>query len=287
MMNVCGYQGRGREPVAEHEKVSKDDALAQLRDKLAGGLARENLTKVQLARAVRLSRSTISAALQQDGPVPSRSTVSAMARKLRLSEDDMDELWKRAAGKAVVGGETPQDPPAARPRDDVAVREQFTPDSNDRGGGDDKAEGGGAPEKPGSLGTRLRSRPILVATAFLCGALTGALACFILIDRSAAGDSDIYSAPCKASQLACLYADDFKGDVIGLKPGQEIKSFERYGLSGRVSSWRNYTGVTCHWYEREDFKGEPHPMVGSTGVPLKGNDHENDTPSSVKCDRKK
>ncbi|MFB8038628.1 helix-turn-helix domain-containing protein [Streptomyces sp. NPDC056004] len=273
--------------MAEHEKVSKDDALAQLRDKLAGGLARENLTKTQLARAVSLSRSTISAALQQDGPVPSRSTVSAMARRLGLSEDDIDELWKRAAGKAVVGRETPQNPPAARPRDDVAVREQFTPDSNDQGGGDDKAEGGDAPEKPGSVGTRLRSRPILVATAFLCGALTGALAFFIPTHRSVAGDADIYSSgSCKVSKLACLYTDDFKGGVIGLKPGQEVKSFEKYGLNDQISSWRNYAGVTCYWYTDEDFKGEPHSMVGSTGVNLGKWGHENDTPSSVRCDSK-
>ncbi|MDV9193386.1 peptidase inhibitor family I36 protein [Streptomyces sp. SR27] len=214
-----------------------------------------------------------------------------MAKKLGLSERDIEELWKRAVGKAVVGREAPQEPPAARPGDDAAVREQFTPDSNDQGGGDGKAEGGDAPEKPGSVGTRLRSRPILVATAFLCGALTGALAFFIPTHRSVAGDSDIYSSSdyCEVSKLACLYMDDnFKGGAIGLKPGQEVKSLGTYNLNDQISSWRNYTGVTCYWYADEDFKGQRYPMTGRTGVNLKRKPDplENNTPSSVRCDSK-
>lgn len=73
-----------------------DSALAELRRKLEGGLARARL-KTDLAARARLSRTTVQLAFQTDGPVPSTQTVTAPARALKLPVEELLELRKTAA----------------------------------------------------------------------------------------------------------------------------------------------------------------------------------------------
>ncbi|MFE2585219.1 helix-turn-helix domain-containing protein [Streptomyces sp. NPDC059378] len=88
------------------ERRGPEAALVELRRRLADGLARARLAKTQLADRpqTELSRSTIQAAFQKGGPVPSAATVAKLARALRLPEDELLALRRTAAGEA--------DPPA-------------------------------------------------------------------------------------------------------------------------------------------------------------------------------
>ncbi|MEU2718239.1 tetratricopeptide repeat protein [Streptomyces sp. NPDC007205] len=74
-------------------------ALTELRQLLEDALAREGLTKIQLAARTGLARTTIQTAFQPGGPVPSAATVAALAGKLGLPDEQMLELRRTAAGE--------------------------------------------------------------------------------------------------------------------------------------------------------------------------------------------
>ncbi|MFF7095758.1 helix-turn-helix domain-containing protein [Streptomyces rubradiris] len=77
-----------------------DAALTELRRRLATELARARLSQTQLAAQARLGRTTVSEALSSRKPVPSAETVVAMARVLKLPEEELLELRRTAAEKA-------------------------------------------------------------------------------------------------------------------------------------------------------------------------------------------
>ncbi|MFD7876918.1 helix-turn-helix domain-containing protein [Streptomyces sp. NPDC059766] len=85
----------------EHNGVNP--AIAKLRSRLGEGLARLGLNQSDLARRAGLGRTTVSEAFQTDGPVPSERTVAALARALRLPDDELLSLRR----DAVQGGERP------------------------------------------------------------------------------------------------------------------------------------------------------------------------------------
>ncbi len=67
------------------EQNGHNSALTELRRKLTGGLARARLNQTQLAARAELGRTTVSEALSDKKPVPSRETVAALARALKRS----------------------------------------------------------------------------------------------------------------------------------------------------------------------------------------------------------
>lgn len=75
-----------------------DAALAELRRRLEGGLARAGLKKMDLVAWTGLSRTTVQLAFQADGPVPSAQTVTALARALKLPVEELLALQRFAAG---------------------------------------------------------------------------------------------------------------------------------------------------------------------------------------------
>ncbi|MFM9634066.1 helix-turn-helix domain-containing protein [Streptomyces galilaeus] len=82
-------------------------ALTELRERLAGGLARARLTQTQLAARAGLARTTVSEALSPTKPVPSSKTVAALADALRLPVQELLILQRTAAeesGTIPTGG---------------------------------------------------------------------------------------------------------------------------------------------------------------------------------------
>ncbi|MEV6576426.1 helix-turn-helix domain-containing protein [Streptomyces sp. NPDC051577] len=73
-------------------------ALIELRRMLDDGRARAGLNKTQLAARTGLGRTTVSAAFQADGGVPSADTVAALADALKLPHGRLLELRREAAG---------------------------------------------------------------------------------------------------------------------------------------------------------------------------------------------
>ncbi|WP_225637414.1 XRE family transcriptional regulator [Streptomyces solaniscabiei] len=78
----------------------QEEQLVQLRNRLADGLARKRLTKVQVAAQARLGRTTVQEAFRADGPVPSAETVVGLANVLGLPRAELLELRRRALGNA-------------------------------------------------------------------------------------------------------------------------------------------------------------------------------------------
>jgi tetratricopeptide (TPR) repeat protein len=78
----------------------REVALSELRTRLEDGLARKRLTKIQLAAQTALGRTTVHAAFQHDGPVPSAATVAALAARLGLPVEELLELRRAATGEA-------------------------------------------------------------------------------------------------------------------------------------------------------------------------------------------
>ncbi|MFE0648324.1 tetratricopeptide repeat protein [Streptomyces sp. NPDC059534] len=72
------------------------EPLAELRGRLQSGLARARLSKDQLARRAGLGRTTVAAAFQPDGPLPSPRTLAALADVLGLRHEELLDL-RRAA----------------------------------------------------------------------------------------------------------------------------------------------------------------------------------------------
>jgi hypothetical protein len=75
-----------------------DSALAELRRRLEGGLARARLKKTDLVARTGLSRTTVQLAFQADGPPPTGPTVTALARALKLPVEELLALQRVAAG---------------------------------------------------------------------------------------------------------------------------------------------------------------------------------------------
>ncbi|MFG2030016.1 helix-turn-helix domain-containing protein [Streptomyces sp. NPDC048825] len=92
----------------QDEQTEQAAALNELRRSLHDGLARSPLDKTQLARRTGLSRTTVQLAFQDDASTPSARTVSALARALKLPEQEMLRLRRSAAAEAgpFVGGES-------------------------------------------------------------------------------------------------------------------------------------------------------------------------------------
>ncbi|WP_432101295.1 helix-turn-helix domain-containing protein [Streptomyces sp. WAC 04229] len=77
----------------------REDPLAELRNRLADGLARTRLSKTQLAHQAQLSRTTVHEALKADTSAPSAETIAAISRVLRLPTAELLDLRRRAAGE--------------------------------------------------------------------------------------------------------------------------------------------------------------------------------------------
>ncbi|MFE0453045.1 AAA family ATPase, partial [Streptomyces sp. NPDC058914] len=89
------------------EQNGHNPALTELRRRLTGGLARSRLNQTQLAARAELGRTTVSEALSSKKPVPSRETVAALARVLKLPVDELLVLQRTAAeesGTVTMGG---------------------------------------------------------------------------------------------------------------------------------------------------------------------------------------
>ncbi|MGK5450199.1 helix-turn-helix domain-containing protein [Streptomyces radiopugnans] len=85
------------------EQEGRDAALAELRARLADGLARARLTKTQLAQRAGLGRTTVQQAFRDGAPVPSDATVAALTHVLGLSEEELLALRRTAAEKDILG----------------------------------------------------------------------------------------------------------------------------------------------------------------------------------------
>lgn len=80
-----------------HDERSELAALVELRKRLADGLARAGLNKTQLAARAELGRTTVQEAFQAGKPAPSAETVVALARVLRLPDQQLLDLRRVAA----------------------------------------------------------------------------------------------------------------------------------------------------------------------------------------------
>ncbi|WUX02155.1 helix-turn-helix domain-containing protein [Streptomyces sp. NBC_01450] len=87
----------GKHVHEERTSHTPDSALAELRRKLEGGLAKAGLKKTELAAQTGLSRTTVQQAFQTDGPSPSAPTVTALAGALRLPVEELQALQRVAA----------------------------------------------------------------------------------------------------------------------------------------------------------------------------------------------
>lgn len=80
------------------EPGGRDEPLTRLRNTLSDALARQRLTKTQLASRADLGRTTVQEAFRSDGVIPSAETVAALAQALGLAKADLLDLRRRAAG---------------------------------------------------------------------------------------------------------------------------------------------------------------------------------------------
>ncbi|MFE2970434.1 hypothetical protein ACFXKC_43695 [Streptomyces sp. NPDC059340] len=81
------------------ERDERESALSELRKRLEDALAHKRLTKTQLVARTEVGRTTVQAAFQPGGPVPSAATVAALANKLGLPVEQLLELRRIAAGE--------------------------------------------------------------------------------------------------------------------------------------------------------------------------------------------
>ncbi|MEV5778516.1 helix-turn-helix domain-containing protein [Streptomyces antimycoticus] len=89
------------------EENGRAPALAELRRRLTGGMARSRMNQTQLAARAGLGRTTVSEALSLRKPLPSRETVAALADALKLPIQELLALQQAAAdeaGTAPTGG---------------------------------------------------------------------------------------------------------------------------------------------------------------------------------------
>lgn len=81
------------------ESDEREVALTELRKRLEDALAHKRLSKTQLVARTGLGRTTVQAAFQLGGAVPSAATVVALAGKLGLPAEHLLELRRIAAGE--------------------------------------------------------------------------------------------------------------------------------------------------------------------------------------------
>ncbi|MBK5994841.1 tetratricopeptide repeat protein [Streptomyces sp. MBT58] len=98
-MNTSAQTRAGRGGQVAGKEAEREAALTELRTRLNNGLARSRLTKTQLASQARRSRTTIQESLRTGAPAPSAETVVALARVLRLEDDELLRLQRTAAGE--------------------------------------------------------------------------------------------------------------------------------------------------------------------------------------------
>ncbi|NWF27990.1 helix-turn-helix domain-containing/SEL1-like repeat protein [Streptomyces sp. PKU-EA00015] len=84
--------------------------MIELHNRLSDGLARARLNKSQLAVQTGLGRTTVSEAFRPDGSVPSAETVAALARVLKLPQEELLALRRAAAGPVVQDDPGPGKP---------------------------------------------------------------------------------------------------------------------------------------------------------------------------------
>ncbi|MER5738454.1 helix-turn-helix domain-containing protein [Streptomyces sp. NPDC002262] len=102
---MSNKRGEGTRRVGDRSR-ERDAALAEMRRRLANGLARARLTKVQLAARTGLGRTTVQQAFNANAPVPSADTVAALALALDLPLTELLDLRRTAAGET----REPQEP---------------------------------------------------------------------------------------------------------------------------------------------------------------------------------
>ncbi|MEV0982333.1 helix-turn-helix domain-containing protein [Streptomyces sp. NPDC049915] len=86
------------------EQNGHNPALTELRRRLADGRAQARLKQTQLAARAGLGRTTVSEALSPKKPAPSRETVAALARALKLPVEELLALQRDAAGSGGQSG---------------------------------------------------------------------------------------------------------------------------------------------------------------------------------------
>ncbi len=97
------------------EQPAPQDARAQLGDRLDTARLKARLSKSQLAARAALSRTTVTAALNSTGAVPSKETVTVLARALGLNSSSLLTLRESAAGAKPVSGRRAGQSPAPGP----------------------------------------------------------------------------------------------------------------------------------------------------------------------------
>ncbi|MFI5534466.1 tetratricopeptide repeat protein, partial [Kitasatospora sp. NPDC051853] len=122
MMNIVGrvvVRARGCAGCEVH--VSGEDDLVELRELLADGVARSQLTRAQLIAKSGLSRTTIHEALQDGARVPSATTVAALAKALKMPDAQLLKLRRNATGAS------PADAPGRPLPESVGAGSGLTP----------------------------------------------------------------------------------------------------------------------------------------------------------------
>ncbi|WP_157983342.1 helix-turn-helix transcriptional regulator, partial [Nocardiopsis sp. TNDT3] len=97
------------------EQPAPQDARAQLGERLDTARLKARLSKSQLAARAALSRTTVTAALNNTGAIPSKETVTALARALGLDNAPLLALRERASGGKSVSGRRAGQGPAPGP----------------------------------------------------------------------------------------------------------------------------------------------------------------------------
>ncbi|MFE5860226.1 hypothetical protein ACFQ77_06650 [Streptomyces virginiae] len=80
-------------------KTEREQALAELKQRLRTAEARSRLTKAQVESVAEVGKTTVWKALHEPGSVPSQKTVMGLARAFKLPEDELLDLLAMAAGQ--------------------------------------------------------------------------------------------------------------------------------------------------------------------------------------------
>ncbi|MFF1779786.1 hypothetical protein [Streptomyces virginiae] len=81
-------------------REEREAALSDLRERLSDGLARSGLSKTQLIARTGLGKTTVHEAFSFAAAAPSDRTVAALARVLKLPDEELMVLWRVATGVA-------------------------------------------------------------------------------------------------------------------------------------------------------------------------------------------
>ncbi|WP_327389108.1 MULTISPECIES: hypothetical protein [unclassified Streptomyces] len=86
-------------------REERETALSDLRMRLSAGLARSGLSKTQLMAQTGLGKTTVHGAFSYAASAPSERTVVALARVLKLPNEELMALWRVTVGAAEAGRE--------------------------------------------------------------------------------------------------------------------------------------------------------------------------------------